>query len=95
MREMTIIDELPELAGWMTISLAAEKLGVSRQAAHKMVKSGRLMAWRVPSAGEDRPLVVRDIDVEKMVKQRQEVVTVLSPVAAVMGGDAGVGKPAA
>ena len=70
--------ELPELQGWMTISLAAEKLKMARQSAHRLVNLGRLDAWRIPSAGEDRPLVVREEDVLKLMEERgiSEVVQV-------------------
>jgi excisionase family DNA binding protein len=74
---MTDIDKLPELPNLITISLAAELLEVSRQAAHKMVRSGRLKAWRVRSAGNDRPLVVLEKDVQVMMGERQRVVEVL------------------
>jgi hypothetical protein len=69
-------DELPELPELITISLASVLMGVSRQAAHKMVRSGRLDAWRIRSAGSDRPLVVREKDVLEMKKSRHKVVTV-------------------
>jgi hypothetical protein len=71
-------DELPELPELITISLAAEWLEVSRQAAHKMVRSHRLKAWRIRSAGNDRPLVVLAADVQKMMKSRQKVVSVMT-----------------
>jgi hypothetical protein len=72
-------DTLPELPNLITISLAADMMEISRQAAHKMVRSGRLNAWRIRSAGSDRPLVVLETDVKEMMKSRQRVVTVLTP----------------
>lgn len=69
-------NEVPELPELITISLAAERLELSRQAAHKMVRSGRLKAWRIRSAGNDRPLVVLESDVAKLMKSKQKVVEV-------------------
>lgn len=62
--------DLPDLPGYVTISLAAEMLGVSRQAAHGMAQSRRLKAWRVPSAGADRPVVVKLRDVKELQHKR-------------------------
>jgi predicted site-specific integrase-resolvase len=75
--------EIPELADLITISLAAERLEISRQAAHKMTRSGRLKAWRIRSAGEDRPLVVLESEVTELMKKRTKVVTV--PTGGVVG----------
>ena len=58
--------ELPELDGLITISAAAEIMGMSRQAAHRMAKARRIKAWRIRSAGSDRPVVVRESDAREM-----------------------------
>jgi len=69
--------EVTELDGLITISLAAVLLGVSRQGAHRMVDSGRLSAWRIRSAGNDRPLVVMEDEVMALrEKTMQQVVDV-------------------
>jgi hypothetical protein len=71
--------EVPELPALITISLAAEMLGMSRQAVHKMTRTKpvpRLKAWRLRSAGNDRPLVVREFDVLAMKKPESDVVSV-------------------
>lgn len=67
-------EPLPELEGIVTISLAAEMLGVSRQTAHQMAADRRLAAWRIPSAGRDWPVVVKRRDVEMMMPRVQPVV---------------------
>jgi len=69
-------DGLPELDGKITISLAAEMLGVSRQTAHRMAKERQFDSWRVRSAGADRPVVV-DLDqvlVLQAARQGKEIV---------------------
>ncbi len=61
------LPELPELPEVIAISLAAELLGMSRQAVYKKVWCGNLKAWRLRSAGNDH-LVVREVDVLAMQK---------------------------
>ncbi len=68
-----LLEELPELEGMITVSLAGVMLGVSRQAVHRMVRTRRLEAWRIRSAGADRPLVVRESDVLAMRDARKDV----------------------
>lgn len=80
-------DALPDLPGVVSISLAAEMLEVSRQTAHQMVKSGQLKAWRVRSAGNDRPVVVDESDVKKMRRKRTRVVAVIPTVHDMPGLD--------
>jgi hypothetical protein len=73
--------ELPEVPNLITISLAADMLGISRQAVHKMTHTKpepRLRAWRLRSAGNDRPLVVLESDVLAMKTPASEVISVLS-----------------
>jgi hypothetical protein len=70
---------LPDLEALMTISRAAVELGISRQAAHKMAKSGRIKAWRIPSAGNDRPLVVLTEDVLARKKEMLDQGVVAAP----------------
>lgn len=71
---MPTVDEI------MTISLAAELLGVTKQAAHQMAKDGRLESWKIPSAGSQDPVVVRRADVERMKPTMQTVADVLRAV---------------
>lgn len=66
------LPELPELEGLITISAAAEIMGMSRQAAHRMAKSRRIAAWRIRSAGSDRPVVVRESDALAMAQAMRE-----------------------
>jgi excisionase family DNA binding protein len=75
-RDPVNLADLPDLPGKITASLAAKMLGVSRQAVHRMAKDKRLRAWRVPSAGQDRPVVVDLAEVLEMQKKRKKVVTV-------------------
>jgi excisionase family DNA binding protein len=74
-----LVSDLPDLPGKITASLAAEMLGVSRQAVHRMAKDRKLTAWRVRSAGQDRPVVVDLEEVLEMQKKRAKVVTVDVP----------------
>lgn len=56
--------EVPKLEGWVTISEAAEILGISRQAVHKMVNSGKFRSAR--KIGSSKPVfVVRAAEVSK------------------------------
>ena len=73
------LDDLPVLPDLITISLAAEMLGISRQAAHRMARDKRLKAWRLRSAGQDRPVVVDLKQVRELKKKRTQVVTVTVP----------------
>ena len=71
--------KLPELKGMITITLVAEMLGVSRQAAHRMALTREFKAWRVPSAGTESPVVARLAEIEKLKEKRAGVVTVEVP----------------
>ena len=70
MSTVTANEDLPDLPGFITVSLAAEILGVSRQAVHGMTRGRQLKAWRVPSAGNDRPVVVDKAEVLRLKKKR-------------------------
>lgn len=72
-------EELPTLPGVITASLAAEMLGVSRQAAHRMAYDRRLRAWRVPSAGTESPVVFDLEQVKAEARKRAAVVKVTVP----------------
>jgi hypothetical protein len=89
---MADIEKLPVLPGGLiTISLAAEMLGLSRQGTHKMARTGRLRAWQLESTGDEWPVVVLKEEVQEMAKKRQGVVEVLKPETA----EDNAGEPAA
>lgn len=66
-------EEIPVLPGKITVSLAAERLELSRQTVHEMAKDGRLTAWRVPSAAQD-PVIVDEQQVTLMAAQKRNQV---------------------
>lgn len=55
------------MTGWETVAAAARRLGVSRQAVHKRIDAGRLVAWTLPGRNLTR---VRSTDVEKWRAER-------------------------
>ncbi len=56
--------ELPLIPGWLSVSEAARRLGVSRQAVHKMAHGRRLHGCRVPGAAGI--ILINEQDVEEM-----------------------------
>lgn len=72
------VQDLPELTGYMTVSLAAEKLELSRQTIHEMTRDGRLRAWRVPSATQD-PVMVDAGQVAQLAATRRNQVVDVTP----------------
>lgn len=70
-------EELPYLEGMITVSRAAEILGVTKQAVHQMAQNGRLKAWRVESASQDEPVVLLEEEVRKARTGTPAVVDVL------------------
>lgn len=62
---------LPVLTGFMTISRAAEVLGLTRQSVHDMTKLRKLRAWRIPSGGSQPDPVVVDSDQVLAMKATQ------------------------
>lgn len=71
--------EIPELDGFITLSLAARILGVSRQAAHRIVRRGELPGARhIPGPG-DGVVVVQESEVKELAGRRvgRQVVQVL------------------
>jgi hypothetical protein len=80
MRKKAEITDVPEHEGWIAPSLAAEWLGISRQAMNKQIKTGTLHAERIPTIGNGgvAQLIVRTDDVLKQLGSRPHVVTVPS-----------------
>jgi hypothetical protein len=74
--------ELPVLKDWITISRAAEMLGMSRQAAHKAIETNRITtAHTIESVGQD-PIVVRRDEIEAMRGGAPETIEPLAGVGA-------------
>lgn len=67
------MSEVPMLPNLITISLAAQMLGMSRGGAHRLVKTKKLHAWRIPAVG-NVPLVVLRQDVEALMRARAALV---------------------
>jgi hypothetical protein len=71
--------KLPLLPGYITVSLAAERLHVTRQTVHQMVRSEKLRGWRIASASDPDPVVVDEKQVAAMTP-RQDPVVISIPV---------------
>lgn len=66
------ITDIPVLAGWVSLPVAAKRLNVTRQRLFQMVDEGKLTTiHRVPGAG-DRPAayVIRDTEVDRLQKEQ-------------------------
>lgn len=63
---------LKKLPGWITASLGAERLGVSRQYMWDLINAGDIEACEVEGTGTRAAFtVVREAMVDKMVKERE------------------------
>jgi excisionase family DNA binding protein len=62
---------LPRLPGYLTLTEAAERMNVTRQAVHGRVKSGTLRAWRT---GDDKlqAILVCEADVDALPMSPQQ-----------------------
>lgn len=76
---MTADEEIPVMPGWITVSLAAEELQVSRQTVHQMVQSHRLTGFRVPSAAPDDPVIVNEDEVTALKALKLNEVVDVTP----------------
>jgi hypothetical protein len=63
---------LKQLPGWITASLGAEMIGVSRQYMWDLINAGEVEAYEVEGTGKRAAFtVVRKATVEKLAKERQ------------------------
>jgi hypothetical protein len=68
-------DDLPELAGWMTLEEAAAELGVSRTTAHKYVYGNPQRLATAHKLGKKPFIVVRSAEVEGLKAAQQPEVS--------------------
>jgi hypothetical protein len=67
--------DVPELDGWLSLPVAAQKLGVSRQRVFQMIQEDRIKSVRqIPGVG-DRPAayVVRLAEIDQLVAGAEPV----------------------
>jgi Helix-turn-helix domain len=67
--------QVPELDGWLSVPVAAQELGVSRQRVFQMIQEGRIKSVRqIPGVGE-RPAayVVRKAEIDQLVAGAEPV----------------------
>jgi flavin-dependent dehydrogenase len=69
---MIDLAELPELEGWLSFPVAADRLKVTRQRLHQMLQEGKFeTARRIPGTGK-RPAgyVIREAEVNKILEEQ-------------------------
>ena len=65
-------DKIETLPGWMVMADAADRLGVSRQYAHKLARLGKLPGVRRVSSGRRQILLVPEESVLLLEQARQQ-----------------------
>lgn len=70
-------ESIPELQGWILVTLAAEILGVARQTVHQMAHRGVIDARWVRGIAPGGVVIVSEEDVRKLAGLRGSIVPVL------------------
>lgn len=66
----------PDLSSWPTHTEAAQRLGTNERTIHRWITSGRLRRAYRPAIGRKPIVIVDPADVERLRKERQQVVVV-------------------
>lgn len=67
---VSVMSDVPFLEGWTTLTEAAERLGVSKQAVHKMASEGKITTLR--RIGRKPLYVMRDAELTRLEAAREE-----------------------